>query len=258
MFIIGMHGPKRSGKDFGATILIEALQRKGHHVHRDSFARNLRELASVVTNCPPVAFDQNKDRLGKFSWGYDALITGLLLLGHGPKGDNLTVTQVGDWQNKWEMAVDSELDIQSHFAPITSSTTQDGNTSLVCTGRDILVILGQAARRISVSFWTDALAEDLKATQHPDTLVVLTDVRPENEASFCDFVVTIENPRTEFNNHATEKPLPDHLVHAQVTNPGNETYGYAIKSVAEHVSQLVKGRSLMTPQMYDRTFLRGL
>ncbi|ATW58182.1 hypothetical protein HOS47_gp23 [Pseudomonas phage uligo] len=257
MFIIGMHGPKRSGKDFGATILIQALQDKGFNVHRDSFARNLRELAVAVTNRPPQAFDQDKDRRGTFGWGTDTLLMGLRLLGHGPQGDNLTATQIGEWQHRWLSAIVQEQETQAGLSPITARLTPDGDMELVCTGRDILIILGQAARRISVSFWTDALAEDLKATQQPDTIVVLTDVRPENEASFCDFVVTIENPRTEFNNSATEKPLPDHLVHARVTNPGNETYGYAIKSVAEHVAQLVKGRSLMTPQMYSRTFLRG-
>lgn len=254
MFIIGMHGPKRSGKDFGATILIQALQDKGFHVHRDSFARNLRELAVAVTNRPPQAFDQDKDRRGTFVWSLDTLLMGLRLLGYGLTGD-YTATQFGKWRNKWMSAIEEELYLQMGTSSIRQSMV-DGTLQLECTGRDILIILGQAARRQSISFWTDALAADLKSTQPYDAIVVLTDVRPENEAAFCDFVVTIENPLTEFSNTATEKALPDHLVHARVTNPGNDTYGYAIKSVAEHVAQLIRGRSMSTT-MFNRAFLRN-
>ncbi|AWD90609.1 hypothetical protein [Pseudomonas phage Njord] len=261
-YIIGFQGPKRSGKDFGATKLIEELRAAGFAVHRDSFARNLRTVAAQTTGATPEQLDAKKDVRGLFRISRPALLSVLRINGFLAEGDK-------EAEYDWIRAIDHQLKLQMRQTSIGYKEESGTDTIVLeCTGRDVLIIIGQAARMIHPEFWVRALAIDL--SQLPDrTVVVLTDVRPENEARCCDYLIEVTSPFATFTGTATESRLPDHLVHSRIHNPGDATYGYTLRAEAATLRRLIAGkfrdngkvleaRQYMSPELYNRTFLETI
>lgn len=272
MFILGMNGAKRSGKDYGAIILGDELAHRGHPVYTTSFALALRQLTYVVTGGDPDLFDKHKDLTCKFNFSIHNLYLGLTQIGQGPKGDTATI--VGQWQRDWQKAVDIELMQQARQAKVPmkwhDSLEFDG-IEMTCTGRDILIIIGQAARRIDPEFWVRRCAENIHNVcgSWESGFVIITDVRPENEAAACDFVIEVTNDNTCFEGTATESRLPQHLRHVTVHNNMGKAYGNNLRMLADQLVLLMRGkqkdtpgqvafRQWMSPHLFNRAFMEVL
>lgn len=255
MFIIGMSGPKRSGKDFGAVVLSDLLSRHGYPVYTTSFALALRQLTYVVTGCTVDDVDRYKDQTRRFNFSIQNLYMGLRQMGCGPKGD--TATDVGCWQNMWSLAIEAELMQQARNAKVPmkwqDAADFDG-LELTCTGRDILIIIGQAARRVDPDFWVRRAAENIHQTcgEWDNGFVILTDVRPQNEARACDFVIEVTADHAQFEGTATESRLPEHLRHVSIHNTMNKGYGNSLRLLVPRLVQLMQGKQGDTPAMQAR------
>lgn len=269
-FIIGFSGPKRSGKDFGADILHESLSQKGLAVYRTSFAKALRQFATFVSGCDPRQIDIGKD-VGDVEFNIDFEMMMVWLRQVGVLGELYTATEYRSVQRNWETAIRAECDQQMVNNPklVAHMSPRFNGIELRGSGRDLLIILGQAARRASVSFWTDLLLREVE--QFKDTYVIVTDVRPVNEAMVCDFIIEVDNPDCKFEGTATEAKLPPHLVSIVVFNPGDVTYLHNMRAIANHAvcrkeAREVLARPLpvrysdsnrvMSAEMFNRTFIK--
>lgn len=259
MFIIGMHGAKRSGKDFGAAELKESLKREGHvNVHLTSFAKSLRQLAVFTTGCRPDQIDKEKDVRAVYHLSTIAL---QMWLGRIPGGwpranPNDLLALLAE-----ELRTQAKHSGMSYFHDIESE-----GYVIRGTGRDLLIVLGQLCRRLDPDFWVMRVREELDTLPQDNQVVILTDVRPENEAAACDFVISVSRRGYAFEGTATEAPLPDHLVHARLDNDGSNTYVKLLRYMTPRLLMLMRGaandtpemkarRAWLTPQLYNRAFM---
>ncbi|AWD90746.1 deoxynucleoside monophosphate kinase [Pseudomonas phage Alpheus] len=245
MFVLGMSGAKRSGKDFAASIILEEMKRRGYRIHRTSFAKALREMTCFITGCEPKAIDRNKDV------GNQTFVIHLSLLSIWLRQRGIEV----DTTDKWELAINRELyDQQQVNRSLTFNTQSEGFIELTGSGRDLLIVLGQAARQIDPDFWVKRCGEELNevAGANLNLLAVITDVRPQNEARACDFVLEIQNPGTKFEGTATESRLPEHLRHLTLHNFMDASFGNDLRRWIPSLCKLVDGKNGDTPAMLDR------
>ncbi|AWD90655.1 hypothetical protein [Pseudomonas phage Nerthus] len=226
--IIGMNGAKRSGKDFGATILIDELVRRNYTVHRTSFAKALRQCAVAVSGCDPKDIDDNKDRLSVYRISLTGLRIWLRQRGLLPE------RATDKFMEGWAAAIKDELKLQRKQAKhaIEFFADEDG-WEMAGSGRDLLIVLGQAARQLDPLFWIARLQEEVAACGA--TVVVVTDVRPQNEACACNIVIEVSSSNAEFEGTATESRLPDHLVTYRVFNALDKTYGSLIRTLIPNI-----------------------
>uniref|UniRef100_A0AAU6W0K0 Deoxynucleoside monophosphate kinase n=1 Tax=Pseudomonas phage Ulitu01 TaxID=3138550 RepID=A0AAU6W0K0_9CAUD len=220
--IIGMNGAKRSGKDFGATILIEELERRNYSVLRTSFAKALRSMAVAVSGCEPKDIDQRKDIVTVYRISLTGLGMWLRQMGLLP-GNDTDKFMLG-----WEAAIKAQLKLQRNHSGVVFYPDMDG-WEMAGSGRDLLIVLGQAARQLDPQFWVKLLLADV--AQSGQNIAVVTDVRPQNEAVACDFVVEVTSPGIEFEGTATESRLPEQLRHVSIENRLDATYGQAIRKL---------------------------
>jgi hypothetical protein len=108
------------------------------------------------------------------------------------------------------------------------------------TGREYLQNLGNEARGVfGENFWIDQVLPNpgerdwstlnWKDARYPDAdILCITDVRYPNEAdrirALGGVVWEVLRPGVESDGHASEKPLPRHLVNYQIRNVGDIPY----------------------------------
>lgn len=246
MFVLGMNGAKRSGKDYAADVIINEMHRRGYTIQRTSFAKALRDMTVFVTACERRFIDELKDVPGEFK--FNPFMLEVWLNQRGLPHSNM---------NEWLDAIGHELGLQARNSAnrivVYGDHTKEGSI-IQCSGRDLLIILGQAARRIDPDFWVRRLAEELNevAGANLNLLAVVTDVRPQNEARACDFVLEVQNPGTRFEGTATETRLPEHLRHMSIENRMDASFAHELRRFIPNLCKLVDGKNGDTPAMLDR------
>lgn len=262
-FILGFTGPRRSGKDYGADAVITELERRGAFVVRTSFAKALRELACAVTGMLPTQFDSLKDVPGQeFTINYTIL--NHWLRGRGMLPANMTATQTMLHAKEWREAIDSQCRQQQHDNRAFNFYFEEDAVAVRGSGRDVLIVLGQAARQIDPQFWVNILLRDISV--YDDAFIVITDVRPANEAMICHYVIEVSSDKAQYAGTATESRLHESLVSYRVHNAGDATYGQFMRSLGAEIHYQVTTRVMkpkpkatgFTTEMFDRTRIKEL
>jgi hypothetical protein len=193
MQLIGINGFKRSGKGTVADIISDHLE--DEVVYQIGFADKLKMLAAQ-------------------SLGFDRAPRDLIAL-------------MDEAKESWRLAVFREA---------------GGNPWHDLTGRELLQNLGNNARNLfGDSFWVDQVlplgsahpVRDVREIENKLYLehrypgidrVLITDLRYQNEAervkSLGGTIIEVTRPGVESDGHASEQPLPRHLVDVTFVNDG--------------------------------------
>lgn len=205
MQLVGINGFKRSGKGTTATILSE---NHSGLVYEVGFADKLKILAAKT-------------------------------LGFTERDPRKLIALMDEAKESWVIDIIKHVkDEAGEFTPGPASrishgwTTKEPVTNI--TGRQLLQNLGNEARAVfGDSFWIDQVLP--RPSTNPDReqraatnsinlgarfpeidCVAITDLRYENEAerikALGGVVWEVLRPETESDGHASEKPLPRHLV----------------------------------------------
>jgi hypothetical protein len=190
MKLIGINGFKRSGKGTVAEIIEAIVADDDARVKSIGFADKLKLLAART-------------------------------LGHRDVGELQAVALMDEFKENGYV--------------VTS-----GGTPLTITGRQYLQNIGNEARDIfGDTFWIDQVLPnpilhegwerpgiELVQARYPEAdYVLVTDVRYPNEAervkALGGMVWEVLRPGTASDGHASEQPLPEHLIDWQIVNDGS-------------------------------------
>lgn len=222
MFVIGMCGAKRSGKDFGATILIETLERQGFKVVRTSFGAHLRHVTKQFFNCTDKDLEEDKDVMKTYRFvpsQFDMIMS----------QNGINVLAVAQIESRFmEKLADSGLQRVDVY-----EDRQHRAMAVQATGRNLLRTVGQLFRSYAESYWVDA------ALIHPDfsekTVVVVTDVRMLNEAQKCHYLLEVNGRNVERDGHVTEQELPRRLISFTIQNNFDKSYELFLRTASSTI-----------------------
>ncbi len=202
MYIIGLHSHKQGGKNYLAEVFKKQYG-DVYNIQLLSFAHDMKLFLSELLEVELADFEdgKKKEEVQTFSFSLGKMSAIMYKEGYAPyvSCEILAASVINEC---WSLGATGYHD--EHERVVL-------NTSL----RTLLRALGQTMRYYDKHFWVNRAKRHINTS---DSLVIFTDVRMENEASICNLVVQIHTKDNQNDEHITERPLPKHLVHFNVTN----------------------------------------